>query len=72
MSLIRVAKIEMMSTVNGKEFSVGYYYERADNLQAIGGMVDAHLDDSDGDVLCISVEEMDEDKFNALPEFCGW
>lgn len=61
---MKVVKIEL------RNFS--HYYEKADNLQAIIGMVESHIQDSDGNVLCFSVEDMDEDKFNLLPEFMGF
>lgn len=61
---MQVVKIEL------KNF--GHYYERADNLQAIFGMVESHVQDSDGNILCLSVENMDEDKFESLPEFTGF
>ncbi len=61
---MRVVKIELTG--------FGHYYERAHDLQAITGMLESHLQDSAGDILCFSIENMDEGKFESLPEFMGF
>jgi hypothetical protein len=69
---IRVVKIQMNEKVGYSFNQLGHYYERADDLQAVMGMVESHLLDSNGDMLCLSTEMMDEDEFNSLPEFTGF
>ena len=62
--MIRVVKIELRN--------FGHYYERADNIQAVMGMIESHLQDSFEEILCLRVEMMDENEFNNLPEFTGF
>ena len=65
-----------MKVVKIKLSGYGHYYEKADNLQAITGMVESHIRDSDptpfGSILCLIIENMDESKFESLPEFMGF